>query len=110
MAWTAMGVGLIIWSVIGVGLGRFANIYLISKVSNLYRSRVIITKEWMFLMWFSGLRGAMAYALSLQSVTIFYQNDYGNIMLTITLVIVLINVRRVCFIRRYIYKDPYYPW
>lgn len=43
-------------------------------------------------MWFSGLRGAMAYALSLESVIIFKENRYGNIMLTLTLGIVLINV------------------
>ena len=41
---------------------------------------------------FSGLRGAMAYALSLLSSSIFVENNYGNIMLNITLMIVIINV------------------
>jgi hypothetical protein len=40
----------------------------------------------------SGLRGAMAYALSLLSSSIFVENNYGNIMLNITLMIVIINV------------------
>lgn len=92
LAWSAMGAGLIIFSLIGVFFGRFVNIYLMTRLNNLYRPHHVITKEWMFLMWFSGLRGAMAYALSLQSVSIFHYNDYGNIMLTVTLIIVLINV------------------
>ena len=41
-------------------------------------------------MWFSGLRGAMAYALALNSVLTF--GDEGKIMLTITLFFIAINV------------------
>ena len=40
----------------------------------------------------SGLRGAMSYALSLKSLNIFENNNYGEIMLNITLVIVIFNV------------------
>jgi sodium/hydrogen exchanger 8 len=91
--WKAMGPGLLVWSIIGISAGRFVNIYCMTRLSNLYRSRTAISKEWMFLMWFSGLRGAMAYALSLESVNLFVHEDQGNIMLTITLFIVMVNVR-----------------
>jgi len=87
-----MGVGLLIFSFIGILLGRFVNIYCMSWLSNRYRTSTTISQEWMFLMWFSGLRGAMAYALSLESVTLFAHGGYGNIMLTITLCIVMVNV------------------
>lgn len=44
------------------------------------------------MMWFSGFRGAMAYALALQSTTQYKDGDVGNIFLTITLVYAIINI------------------
>jgi sodium/hydrogen exchanger 8 len=67
LAWSEMGVGLAIFSLTSIFLARYANIELISRVANLYRSKDKITKQWKIAMWFSGLRGAMAYALSLES-------------------------------------------
>jgi len=42
--------------------------------------------------WFSGFRGAMAFALALNSIRIFADDDLGLIMLTITLFFIGINV------------------
>lgn len=43
-------------------------------------------------MWFSGFRGAMAFALSMKSTEIFVEGSIGNIMLTITLLYAIINI------------------
>lgn len=43
-------------------------------------------------MWFSGFRGAMAFALALKSVAIFKKDGQGNIMLAITLLYSIINI------------------
>ncbi|KRX04262.1 hypothetical protein PPERSA_11386 [Pseudocohnilembus persalinus] len=48
-----------------------------------------------FMMWFSGFRGAMAYALALKSTTQFVEGDAGQIFLTITLVYAIINVYKI---------------
>ena len=45
-------------------------------------------------MWFSGFRGAMAFALALKSVAIFKKDGQGNIMLAITLLYSIINVAK----------------
>eukprot|EP00594_Rhizosolenia_setigera_P001998 CAMPEP_0178944874 /NCGR_PEP_ID=MMETSP0789-20121207/3405_1 /TAXON_ID=3005 /ORGANISM="Rhizosolenia setigera, Strain CCMP 1694" /LENGTH=546 /DNA_ID=CAMNT_0020624669 /DNA_START=55 /DNA_END=1695 /DNA_ORIENTATION=+ len=45
-------------------IGRFANIFPLSWFANLCRKRNIITKEMQFVLWFVGLRGAIAFALS----------------------------------------------
>ena len=55
-------------------------------------------------MWFSGLRGAMAYALSLQCVNIYSQDSVGKILLTLTLSIIVINVIKYDPIR-FLYKE-----
>ncbi len=47
----------------------------------------------------SGARGAMAYALSLESLY-FFKNHYGDIILNLTLSIVIMNV---VYIYLYIY-------
>ena len=55
---------LILWCIIFILLGRALNIFPLSYVCNRFRSNQI-TKKMMTIMWFSGLRGAIAYALSL---------------------------------------------
>ena len=49
-------------------------------------------------MWFSGFRGAMAFALSMKSTEIFLANDVGNIMLCITLLYAIIAVLNSIFL------------
>ena len=48
-----------------------------------------ITKKMMFIMWFSGLRGAIAYALSLH---LEFEKETRRVLVTTTLVIVLFTI------------------
>lgn len=43
-------------------------------------------------MWFSGVRGAMAYALAIKSTLIITSNSYGQIILAFTLLFAIFNV------------------
>ncbi|KAJ3586258.1 hypothetical protein NHX12_012658 [Muraenolepis orangiensis] len=54
----------VIWCIILVLLGRAVNIFPLSFLLNFFRDHKI-TPKMMFIMWFSGLRGAIPYALSL---------------------------------------------
>ncbi|CAL8367903.1 unnamed protein product [Lota lota] len=54
----------VIWCIFLVLLGRAVNIFPLSFLLNFFRDTKI-TPKMMFIMWFSGLRGAIPYALSL---------------------------------------------
>uniref|UniRef100_A0A8C4QYQ7 Cation/H+ exchanger transmembrane domain-containing protein n=1 Tax=Eptatretus burgeri TaxID=7764 RepID=A0A8C4QYQ7_EPTBU len=54
----------VIWCIILTLIGRAINIYPLSFLLNYFRDHKITTKM-QFIMWFSGLRGAIPYALSL---------------------------------------------
>uniref|UniRef100_A0AAV2LXB3 Sodium/hydrogen exchanger n=1 Tax=Knipowitschia caucasica TaxID=637954 RepID=A0AAV2LXB3_KNICA len=54
----------VIWCIVLVLLGRAINIFPLSFLLNFFRDHKI-TPKMMFIMWFSGLRGAIPYALSL---------------------------------------------
>ncbi|XP_075957237.1 sodium/hydrogen exchanger 8 [Anarhichas minor] len=54
----------VIWCIVLVLLGRAVNIFPLSFLLNFFRDHKI-TPKMMFVMWFSGLRGAIPYALSL---------------------------------------------
>ncbi|XP_051517477.1 sodium/hydrogen exchanger 8 [Myxocyprinus asiaticus] len=54
----------VIWCIVLVLLGRAVNIFPLSFMLNFFRDHKI-TPKMMFIMWFSGLRGAIPYALSL---------------------------------------------
>ncbi|XP_048840228.1 sodium/hydrogen exchanger 8 [Brienomyrus brachyistius] len=54
----------VIWCIVLVLLGRAVNIFPLSFLLNFFRDHKI-TPKMMFIMWFSGLRGAIPYALSL---------------------------------------------
>lgn len=59
----------IVLSIINLNIARAFNILIVSKIVNIFRSdRTKITPKKQFVLWISGLRGAMAYALSLQSI------------------------------------------
>lgn len=81
----------IILSIVNLNIARAINVLIVSKLVNLTRSnKTRITGKQQFVLWISGLRGAMAYALSLQSI-----QDYGapgKIMLIITIIYALISV------------------
>ena len=46
------------------------------------------------MMWFSGFRGAMAFALAMNGMKDFADRDVGNIMLTFTLLYSMSNVKK----------------
>ncbi|XP_052337812.1 sodium/hydrogen exchanger 8 isoform X5 [Oncorhynchus keta] len=54
----------VIWCIVLVLVGRAVNIFPLSYLLNFFRDHKI-TPKMMFIMWFSGLRGAIPYALSL---------------------------------------------
>nr|NVI76235.1 Na[+]/H[+] hydrogen exchanger 1 [Cucujiformia] len=76
---------LIIWSIILCLLGRACNIFPLALLVNRFREHQI-TKKMMFIMWFSGLRGAISYALSLH---LNFSDETRRVIVTTTLIIVL---------------------
>jgi NhaP-type Na+/H+ or K+/H+ antiporter len=78
--------GLVLWGMLGILAGRALNIYPLSAAVNRFRY-VPIPRQDQFIMWFSGLRGAIAFALALNAPT-------GNrsSMVTATLVIVMVTI------------------
>ncbi|KAK1898186.1 Sodium/hydrogen exchanger 8 [Dissostichus eleginoides] len=57
-------ISFVVWCIVLVLLGRAINIFPLSFLLNFFRDHKI-TPKMMFIMWFSGLRGAIPYALSL---------------------------------------------
>ncbi|CAK8696338.1 unnamed protein product [Clavelina lepadiformis] len=79
----------VIWSIILLLVGRFLNIYPLSWVLNHFRE-IKITKRMQFIMWFSGLRGAICYVLSLH----LYLDtvEKRHVIITTSLIIVLFTI------------------
>ncbi|OAD53516.1 Sodium/hydrogen exchanger 8 [Eufriesea mexicana] len=76
---------LIIWSIILCLIGRATNIFPLAFLVNRFREHQI-TRKMMFIMWFSGLRGAISYALSLH---LDFSDETRHVIITTTLIIVL---------------------
>lgn len=76
---------LVVWSLILCLIGRAANIFPLALLVNKFREHKI-TKKMMFIMWFSGLRGAISYALSLH---LNFSDETRHVIITTTLIIVL---------------------
>lgn len=76
---------LVVWSLILCLIGRAANIFPLALLVNQFREHRI-TKKMMFIMWFSGLRGAISYALSLH---LDFSDETRHVIITTTLIIVL---------------------
>jgi sodium/hydrogen exchanger 8 len=66
-------------------VGRAANIFPLAFLVNRFREHQI-TRKMMFIMWFSGLRGAISYALSLH---LDFSDETRHVIITTTLIIVL---------------------
>ncbi|XP_059613422.1 sodium/hydrogen exchanger 8 [Phlebotomus argentipes] len=79
-------VALVIWSLILCLLGRACNIFPLAWLVNKFREHKI-TSSMQFIMWFSGLRGAISYALSLHLDL--SSDDSRHVIITTTLIIVL---------------------
>lgn len=77
---------LVIWSVVLCLVGRAANIFPLSWMVNKFRATKI-TPKMSFIMWFSGLRGAISYALSLHLE--YSKEETRRVVITTTLIIVL---------------------
>ncbi|XP_017469971.1 PREDICTED: sodium/hydrogen exchanger 8 [Rhagoletis zephyria] len=76
----------VIWSIVLCLLGRACNIFPLAFLVNKFREHKI-TNKMQFIMWFSGLRGAISYALSLH---LDLPNDETRrVLITTTLIIVL---------------------
>ncbi|XP_028402529.1 sodium/hydrogen exchanger 7-like isoform X2 [Dendronephthya gigantea] len=80
-------VGFICWSFLGLLVSRFFNIYPLSFLLNLGRRRKISAK-FQNMMFFAGLRGAVAFALAIRNTS----SVARQMMLTTVLVIVLVTV------------------
>ncbi|XP_046396510.1 sodium/hydrogen exchanger 8 [Ischnura elegans] len=78
-------VALIVWSVLLCLIGRALNIFPLAAIVNRFREHRI-TPRMAFIMWYSGLRGAIAYALSLH---LEFADETRRVIVTTTLVIVL---------------------
>ncbi|XP_071817414.1 sodium/hydrogen exchanger 8-like [Apostichopus japonicus] len=79
---------LVVWSIILILIGRALNIFPLSFLCNKFRDNKISLKI-QFVMWFSGLRGAIAYALSLHLA---FDQGKRHVLVTTTLTIVLFTV------------------
>jgi len=76
---------LVLWSLVLVLAGRALNIFPLSSLCNKFRSHKI-TNRMMVIMWFSGLRGAIAYALCLH---LEFEDEVRKVLVTTTLIVVL---------------------
>ena len=85
-----LGAGSIILAIVNFNIARFLNIMVVSFLVNKTRTKSPISKEKKFVMWISGLRGAMAYALAMESISDF--GEAGKIMLSITLIYAIITI------------------
>ncbi|KAK7114996.1 sodium/hydrogen exchanger 8-like [Littorina saxatilis] len=77
-----------IWSIVLTLLGRAVNIFPLSFILNFFREHKITHKN-QFIMWFSGLRGAVAFALSLH---LDLSQEKRYVLVTATLIIVLFTI------------------
>jgi NhaP-type Na+/H+ or K+/H+ antiporter len=67
-------------------ISRFINIYLCSHIANFSRTDNLIDPKKQFFLWFSGVRGAMAFALAIKSKADL--PEAGPIFLALTLIII----------------------
>lgn len=73
---------LVVWAIILCLIGRACNIFPLAWMVNKFREHKI-TNKMQFVMWFSGLRGAISYALSLHLE--FAREEARRVMITTTL-------------------------
>jgi len=81
---------LIVFVLIFCLIGRFLNIVPLSAIVNFYRKERISFKN-QFIMWFSGLRGAIAFALSIEFLSP-SEGVEGQYLFTTTLAVVLFTI------------------
>ncbi|TVU09997.1 hypothetical protein EJB05_43499 [Eragrostis curvula] len=85
-------IGFIFFSIIFILLARAANVFSCAYILNLSRPpRCQIPRQYQLALWYSGLRGAMAFALALQSVHDL-PDGHGETIVTATTSIVVLTV------------------
>jgi sodium/hydrogen exchanger 8 len=85
-----MGWGLFLTTILNLNIARFLNISIVTVVVNKTRTeKTKISRKIQFVMWFAGLRGAMAYALALQASETL---AIGPVILAVTLLYALLNI------------------
>jgi len=85
-----MGVGFVIATILNLNFARFLNVMITTSLVNCSRTeKTKIPNKIKFIMWLSGLRGAMAYALALKCAT---DLEVGPIILIDTLIYAFITV------------------
>jgi NhaP-type Na+/H+ or K+/H+ antiporter len=84
-----MGWQLFLIMLFAVMLGRAVNIVANTAFLNNFRAHKI-SRPFQFLMWFSGLRGAIAFALAIDAHNQFKEN--GDVILTLTLLYAVITI------------------
>ncbi|CAM6088315.1 unnamed protein product [Calypogeia fissa] len=85
-------IGFTFFTIFSILVARIGNVYPCAMIVNHYRpERRHIPTNQQHALWFSGLRGAMAFALALQSVTDL-PNNHGRVLLTSTLFTIFFTV------------------
>lgn len=79
--------GFIAWTFVAIAISRAFNIYPLSFILNIKRSKKIEMKS-QHMLWFSGLRGAVAFALAIRNT----EDMTRQIMLTSVLVVAIVTV------------------
>ena len=93
-----VSVGTLFWALINLNIARYLNVWVTSWICNMYRSeKSKIGGKQKFVMWIAGLRGAMAYALAMESSQnpIFDHGEAGNsgdVMLVVTILYSLFTI------------------
>ena len=83
--------GTILLTVVNLNIARFLNIGIVTYLVNGSKtSSTKINKKTQFVMWMAGLRGAMAYALALESVV--KLGEAGRVILATTLLYALFTI------------------
>ena len=87
-----MGVGLFLSTLVILNVARFLNIFIVSLIVNKFRTVSIVSRSFQLVMVISGFRGAMAYALAMQSSE---EVGNGDVMLLLTMGFSIITVSAV---------------
>lgn len=84
-----LGWGLVVTTIINLNLARALNVFVVSALVNTTREKNKITPKMQGVMWMSGLRGAMAYALALKCAT---ELPIGPVILIDTLLYAFLTI------------------
>lgn len=87
-----IGIGILVLGFVFLLFARYCNIYGVSFIINQLARDTKINGTFQFVLWFSGFRGAMAFAIALQAANKFQENDVGRDFLTLTVIYTCITI------------------